>query len=79
VTGAAVAAEGVHTRSVLRAVVRSFETFIHINAFVTTLDEAIIAEAIVRAFGVDAGSVLVAIVLLVHALVDVQTVTSSAK
>ena len=78
-TGAAVAAEGVHARSVLRAVVRSFETFIHIDAFFATLDEAIIAEAIVRAFSVDAGSVLVAIVLLVHALVNVQTVTCSAQ
>jgi len=79
VTGAAVAAEGVHAGSVLRAVVSSFETFIHINAFIATLDEAIIAEAIVRAFSVDAGSVLVAIVLLVHALVNVQTVSSRAK
>ena len=78
-TGAAVAAEGIHAGSILRAIVSSFETFIHIYAFFATLDEAIIAETIVRAFSVDAGSVLVAIVLLVHALVNVQTVTSRAQ
>lgn len=79
VTGAGVTAKSVHAGSVLRAIVTSFETFIHVHAFFSAHDKSVIAEAVVRAFCVDAGRIFVAIVLLIHALVNVQTVSSSTE